>query len=76
MANAETTFASLVGRNAVGAGCMDRIRVVRGDAAASYLIAKLRNIAPICGVQMPRGRPPLVEEEIQVFESWIAGLPR
>jgi hypothetical protein len=76
MANAETTFANLVGRNAVGAGCMDRIRVVRGESATSYIIAKLRNIAPICGMQMPRGRPPLVDEEIQVFEAWINGLPR
>jgi hypothetical protein len=54
---------------------MDRVRVIAGDPAGSYLIAKLRNIPPICGVQMPRNRPPLPEEEIATIEAWIAGLP-
>ena len=53
MANAEISYASLVGQQAAGAGCTDRVRVVPGDAASSYIIAKLRNIQPICGLPMP-----------------------
>jgi hypothetical protein len=75
LANAETSFANLVGVHALGSGCMDRIRVVPGSPATSYLIAKLRNIPPICGLPMPRNRPPLPEEEIATIEAWIAGLP-
>jgi mono/diheme cytochrome c family protein len=71
----DVAYGNLVGVHAVGAGCMDRVRVIAGDAATSYLIAKLRNIPPICGVQMPRNRPPLPEEEIQTIEAWINGLP-
>jgi hypothetical protein len=76
MASAEVTFASLVDHGSAAAACAARIRVVRGDPASSYIVAKLRNLPPICGVQMPRGKPPLAEEQIAVFESWIAGLPR
>jgi hypothetical protein len=76
MASAEVTFANLVDQGSAAAACAGRIRVVRGDPAASYIVAKLRNLAPICGAQMPRGRPPLPEETIQVIETWIAGLPR
>jgi hypothetical protein len=75
LANAETSFANLVGVHALGAGCMDRIRVVAGSAATSYLIAKLRNLPPICGLPMPRNRPPLPEAEIATIEAWIGGLP-
>ena len=75
LATPEAAFANLVGVSAVGAGCMDRVRVVPGSAATSYLIAKLRNIPPICGLPMPRNRPPLPEEEIATIEAWIAGLP-
>jgi hypothetical protein len=75
LASAEVSFANLVGVHALGAGCMDRVRVVAGSAATSYLVAKLRNLPPICGLPMPRNRPPLPEEEIVTIESWIAGLP-
>jgi mono/diheme cytochrome c family protein len=71
----DVAYGNLVNTHAVGAGCMDRVRVVPGDAAGSYLIAKLRNIPPICGVQMPRNRPPLPDATIQMIEAWIAGLP-
>jgi hypothetical protein len=75
MATAEATYANLVGVHALGGGCMDRIRAVPGSAATSYIIAKLRNTPPICGMPMPRGRPPLPEEEIATIEAWINGLP-
>jgi hypothetical protein len=75
LATPETAYANLVGVHALGAGCMDRVRVIAGDAAGSYLIAKLRNIPPICGLPMPRNRPPLPEEEIATIETWINGLP-
>jgi hypothetical protein len=76
MASPEVTFANLVDHGAASAACAGRVRVVRGDPASSYIIAKLRNLAPICGVQMPRGRPPLPEETIQTIEAWISALPR
>jgi hypothetical protein len=75
LATPEAAFANLVGVHAVGTGCMDRVRVIPGSPATSYLIAKLRNIPPICGLPMPRNRPPLPEEEIATIESWINGLP-
>jgi hypothetical protein len=75
LATAEAAFANLVDQPARGAACTSRIRVIRGDAAASYLIAKLRGEAGICGLQMPRNLPPLPEAEIQTIAAWINGLP-
>jgi hypothetical protein len=51
------------------------VRVIPGNAAESYLIAKLRNAPGICGTAMPRNRPPLPEEQIQTIEAWIDALP-
>jgi hypothetical protein len=75
LASAEAAYANLVGTHALGAGCTDRVRVVAGSPATSYLVAKLRNIPPICGLPMPRNRPPLPETELATIEAWIAGLP-
>jgi len=75
LATAQASFANLVGVHAVGSGCMDRVRVVPGSPETSYLVAKLRNIPPICGLPMPRNRPPLPEAEIAAIEAWIGGLP-
>lgn len=72
---AEASYANLVGHGAAAPACADRVLVVPGDPAASYLIAKLRGSAGICGLQMPRNRPPLPEAQIQLIEAWIAGLP-
>ncbi|HEY2902012.1 MAG TPA: hypothetical protein VGL59_15635 [Polyangia bacterium] len=72
---ATASFANLVGQPAAGMGCTDQVRVVPGSPATSYIIAKLRGLPGICGVQMPRGRPPLVEAEINVIENWITSLP-
>jgi hypothetical protein len=73
---AASAYANLVGQPVRGAACTSSVRVVPGDPASSYLVAKLRGLAGICGVQMPRGQPPLPEERIQTIEAWIAGLPR
>lgn len=75
LATAEAAFANLVDQPARGAACTSRTRVIPGDGAASYLMAKLRGEAGICGLQMPRGLPPLPEAEIQTIEAWIDGLP-
>jgi hypothetical protein len=72
---ASSSFANLVGVHSGSAACADRVRVIPGDAASSYLVAKLRGTAGICGVPMPRNQPALPEEEIQVIEDWINGLP-
>jgi len=49
--------------------------VVPGDSAASYLVAKLKGEAGICGVRMPHNLPPLPKEEIATIEAWINALP-
>lgn len=72
---ADVAFASLVNHNVGAAACSGSVRVVPGEPENSYVVAKLRNAPGICGLQMPRGRPPLPEEEIQTIEAWIAALP-
>ena len=44
--------------------------VVPGDPGASYIIEKL-GVSPRTGRQMPDRRPPLREEELQLFVNWI-----
>lgn len=69
------SYAALVGRPSGAAACATRTLVLPGDAANSYLIAKLRGAPAICGGPMPRGRPLLPEEEIATVEAWINALP-
>lgn len=73
---ADVAYTSLVRRPVGAAACSSQVRVVPGDAAGSYLIAKLRGAPGICGLPMPRNRPALPEEEIQTIEAWIDSLPR
>jgi hypothetical protein len=68
-------YASLVGVGPSNATCASRVRVIPGDSAASYVIAKLRAEPDICGTPMPRNRPALPEEEIASIAAWIDGLP-
>ena len=75
LAPAAAAYANLVGQNAAGNGCMDAVRVVPGSASDSYLIAKLRGQAEVCGLPMPRNLPPLPEEELAAIEGWIDALP-
>lgn len=72
---ADVAYTSLVDHAVGAAACSANVRVVPGHAESSYLIAKLRNTPGICGQQMPRGRPPLAEEQIQTIEAWINALP-
>jgi PKD domain len=72
---ADVTYTSLVNHSVGAAACASQVRVVPGDAQSSYIIAKLRNAPGICGLPMPRNRPPLPEEEIQTIETWINALP-
>lgn len=75
LAPADVAYISLVNTHVGVVACAHEMRVVPGDAQSSYLIAKLRNAPGICGLPMPRNRPPLPEEEIQTIEAWIEALP-
>lgn len=52
--------------------CDGQVRVVPGDAASSYLIAKLRG-TNACGAPMPMGGA-LATEAIDCIAAWIDGL--
>lgn len=75
LANAEASYANLVGHASGAAACSARTRVVPGDADTSYLMAKLRGEPDICGNPMPRNRPPLGEPDMETIAAWIEGLP-
>ena len=72
---ASASFANLVNVGSSSASCSGRTRVIPGDPANSYLMAKLHGDAGICGVRMPRNLPPLPDEELATLEGWIAELP-
>lgn len=72
---ADVAYTALVNHSVGASACASQVRVIPGDAPNSYLIAKLRNTPGICGVAMPRNRPPLPEEQIQTIEAWINALP-
>ena len=38
-------------------------------------MAKVEHRLDICGTPMPRGRPMLLPDELQILSDWIAGLP-
>jgi mono/diheme cytochrome c family protein len=69
------SYANLVGVHVSSSACNSRVRVIPGDSAESYIIAKLRGEAGICGLRMPRNLPPLPDEEIQTIADWIDDLP-
>ncbi|HUH01932.1 MAG TPA: hypothetical protein VML75_08035 [Kofleriaceae bacterium] len=58
---------------APSSACADKILVVPGDPASSYLIEKLYP-NPTCGEIMPQAAP-LPADLIACFEQWIAELP-
>ena len=64
-----TSYAQLVGIPASGA--MGPIRVIEFDADNSYLIQKLEGAMGIVGNQMPLGRPPLPQSDIDEIRQWI-----
>lgn len=47
-------------------------RVVPGDPDHSYLVWKIEGRPEIVGDRMPRGRPPLPDQQIAVIRQWIA----
>lgn len=49
---------------------LDECDIVPGDAAASFLVEKLR-ADPRRGARMPLLREPLSDEEIAIIETWI-----
>lgn len=53
-----------------GAVLVGACPIVPGDPDASYLIEKL-GATPRTGRQMPDRRPPLSDEEVQLFVTWI-----
>lgn len=75
LATPRDAYTSLVQRGVGSSACSSRVRVIPGDGASSYLIAKLRGEEGICGAQMPRGRDPLPESEIATILGWINDLP-
>lgn len=72
--SAESSLTNLVGQAVRGVPCTSAVRVVPGNSSMSYLVGKLRGSPGICGQQMPRGLPPLPEEQLQLIEAWIDGL--
>ena len=53
-----------------GATLLGMCPLVPGDPDASYLIEKIGSL-PRTGRQMPDRRPPLSDEEVQLFVTWI-----
>ena len=69
LADENTSRMNLVGvPSSAAAG---RVRVIAGDPDNSYLIEKL-GPNPAVGAQMPFGRPPLPQADIDVIRTWIA----
>jgi hypothetical protein len=69
-------YDNLVDVPAQGPQSLSILRVKPGDPDSSYLVWKLEGRSGIEGVQMPRGRPPLQEEEIDAIKRWIQGATR
>jgi hypothetical protein len=72
---ASAAYANLVGKPVSSASCSSRTRVIPGDPDTSYLMAKLRGDTGICGQRMPRGLPPLPDDEMATIAGWISNLP-
>jgi hypothetical protein len=66
---AENAYQNLVGVASVQAS--GRVRVVPGDAAASYLIEKVTQDQPQVGARMPLNRDPLSDADISLLRAWI-----
>ena len=48
-------------------------RIEPGNADSSYLVLKIEGAPGIVGQQMPFGRSPLSQDEIDVIRQWIDG---
>ena len=49
----------------------DLLRVEPGNPDDSYLVRKIEGGPNIVSERMPRGRPPLSDEQIQLIRAWI-----
>lgn len=66
----DATFEMLV--NTPSVEVSELFRVEPGNPDDSYLVRKLEGGPDIVGGQMPLGRTPLDQEEIDLFRQWIA----
>lgn len=48
------------------------LRVKPGDPDSSYVVWKVEGDPRISGLQMPRGRDPLADAEMEAIRNWIA----
>jgi hypothetical protein len=74
--NHDVAYEQLI--NAASRGKPTAVRVVPGDADASYLVQKLEGASGIAGRRMPfAGAPFLTDGQILILRRWIAiGAPR
>src|SRR5258708_3400167 len=60
--------------NAGANGCGDKVLVVAGDPARSYLLQKLTDVTPPCGDRMPLGSTHMSTAQIDCLTQWVANL--
>ncbi len=73
LANADTSYAEMVGEFSNQTGQENVMLVAPGDPDASYLIRKMENAAGITGnVMPPPGRAPTPQAEIDQIRLWIS----
>jgi hypothetical protein len=71
LSSATTARAALVNVGADGCIGTAKIRVVPGDPAASYLIAKLTGVGMCSGSVMPKMGSELTAAQLDVIRAWI-----
>jgi len=69
MGSVSGAYGNLVNKAAVGKS--GEVRVIPGDAAASYLVKKLEGANGIVGVQMPATGDPLDNIDLTNIRNWI-----
>jgi hypothetical protein len=69
----DVAYADLVGMNSDGVLCgdMPRPRVMKGNAAGSLLVQKLRAATVTCGSVMPVTGTPISDAELARISAWI-----
>jgi hypothetical protein len=70
LSTASVAFAAMVNMRASQCGG-SKFRVVPGDPAASYLIAKLTGVGMCSGSVMPKAGGELTPAQIDVIRAWI-----
>lgn len=66
----DVAYANLVGVRA--SGKTGAVRVVPGDADASYIVHKLAGASGIAGLRMPLNGPYLTDGQLLILKRWIA----